>query len=185
MATTQPLLCHRNFLEPLRLDVCAPLSKRRCFLLMLGSRNEVGDISVASLLFGAPRSVPCFCFGYSELIYKERSPCGRLLTVVFHIPSEKLYITTKYVLQVSVSTNSTGKLWEKEPTNTAANVFVSTQFRTDNCCGPKREKPLWDFRSGRHRVTASSEVDYSSMYGVAPVWTFCVGRENGVAAFST
>ena len=80
MAMTQTLLCHRNFLEPLRLDVCAALSKRRCFSLMLGSLNEVGDISVASLLFGAPRSVPSFCCGYSELIYKERSPCGRLLT---------------------------------------------------------------------------------------------------------
>ena len=77
------------------------------------------------------------------------------------------------------------KLSENEPANTSANVFVSTQLRTDNCCGPKREKLLWDFRSGRHRITASSEVDCSSMYGVAPVWTFCVGRENGVAASST
>ena len=108
MAITQPLLCHRNFLEPLRLDVCAALSTRRFFLLTLGSLYVVGDISLASLLFGAPRSVPSFCCcGYSELIYKERSPCGRLLTLVFHIPSENLCITKDVFASVR-STNTTG-----------------------------------------------------------------------------
>ena len=31
MAMIQPVLCHLNLLEPSRLDVCAALSKRRCF----------------------------------------------------------------------------------------------------------------------------------------------------------
>ena len=43
------------------------------FFLMPGSLYEVGDISVASLLFGAPRSVPSFSCGYSELMYKGRN----------------------------------------------------------------------------------------------------------------
>ena len=55
---TQPALCHRNFLEPLRLDVCAALSKRRCFLLMLGSLYVVGDIWQVyfSVLHGVSRA---------------------------------------------------------------------------------------------------------------------------------
>ena len=43
------------------------------FVVMHGSLDEVGDISVASLYFGAPRSVPSFCCGYPELIHKERN----------------------------------------------------------------------------------------------------------------
>ena len=39
--------------------------------LMLGSRSEVGDISVASF-FGAPCSDSRFCRAYLELVYKDR-----------------------------------------------------------------------------------------------------------------
>ena len=48
MAMTQPLLCPRNFLDPIRLYICVAVSKRRFFLLMLGSLYVVGDTSVAS-----------------------------------------------------------------------------------------------------------------------------------------
>ena len=48
MAMIQPVLCHLNLLEPSRLDVCAALSKRRCFLMMLGSPSKVCDIPVVT-----------------------------------------------------------------------------------------------------------------------------------------
>ena len=56
MAMTQPLLCPRNFLEPLRLDVCVAVSKRS-FFLMLGSLYVVGDTSVASFFLSVLHGV--------------------------------------------------------------------------------------------------------------------------------
>ena len=118
-----------------------------------------------------------------DLIHPKQSMCATSHFDFPH-PVRKSYITKDVFANVK-STNTTGKLSENEPANTSANVFVSTQLRTDSCCRPKHEKTVVDFHVGRQRVTASSEVDCSSMYAVAPMWTYCVGRENGVAAFST